>query len=136
MEMLVFDRFQVILPTLYYRRRSHAWYGSDDHLFPLVRLDDIMAVSCAKDSLTDWHYHWYDSTSWCRTPLYRECEYKGDFLGRLLLSPLSKLCSLGAPIASELPSNGDGIASGCQWKVTHPRWNRFLDMLLKSRLTA
>jgi hypothetical protein len=39
-------------------------------------------------------------------------------------------------MASELPSNGDGIASGCQWKVAHPRWNRFLDMLLKSRLTA
>ena len=39
-------------------------------------------------------------------------------------------------MASELPSNGDGIAIGCQWKVAHPRWNRFLDMLLKSRFTA
>jgi hypothetical protein len=72
MEMLIFDRFRVILPTLYYRRGSHAWAGSNDHLFPLAHLDDIMAVSCAKDSLTDWHYHWYDSTSRCRTPLYRE----------------------------------------------------------------
>lgn len=79
MEMQIFDRFQVILPTLYYRRGSHAWSGSDDDLLPWARLDDIMVVSCATDSLTDWHYHWYDGTSWCRTPLYRECEYKGDF---------------------------------------------------------
>jgi len=24
-------------------------------------------------------------------------------------------------MASELPSNGDGIASGSQWKVAHPK---------------
>lgn len=75
--MLMLDRFQIILPTPYYPRRSHAWPGSDDHLFPLVHLDDIMSVSCAQDSLTDRHYHWYNGTSGCRTPLYRECEYEG-----------------------------------------------------------
>jgi uncharacterized RDD family membrane protein YckC len=37
-EMLMFDRFQVILPTLYYRHGSHAWSGNDDHLFPLTTL--------------------------------------------------------------------------------------------------
>jgi len=75
----MFDRFQVILPTLYHQRGSHAWSGSDDHLFPLTHFDDIMVVSCAKDCLTDWHYHWYDGASSCRSPLSRECEYKGDF---------------------------------------------------------
>jgi hypothetical protein len=39
-------------------------------------------------------------------------------------------------MASDLPSNGNGIESGCQWKVAHPKRNRFLDMLLKPRLTV
>jgi hypothetical protein len=87
----MFDRFQVILPTLYYRHGSH-----------------------------DWHYHWYDGTSWCRTSLYRECEYKEDFWVTASFAAV-EVVFIGAPMARELPSNRDGIASRCQWKVAHLR---------------
>jgi hypothetical protein len=79
MEMPMFDRFQIILPTLYHRRWSHARPGSDDHLFSLAHLDDIMSVSYAKDSLVDWHYRCYDGHFWVSYSAYRECEYEGVF---------------------------------------------------------